>query len=280
MIDLHLHTTASDGRCSPREIASVARRAGLAVFSVTDHDTVAGLAEAGRGAAVEGVRLIPGIEITAVQQDADVHLLGYFIDPAAPRFAAFLASQRADRARRLREMGAKLAGLGMPIDVDRLLEAAGGEASGRAVGRPALARALVDAGYLESRRLAFDLDLAEGQPAWVPRRAPSPAEVVAVVHDAGGLASLAHPGLLGRDEWIPPMAAAGLDALEVYYSDHSPELTIHYRELAARLGVAMTGGSDYHGDPAHGPDRPGGCVLPPAAFEALEALQSRRNGTR
>ncbi len=148
MIDLHLHTTASDGRCAPREIASVARRAGLAVFSVTDHDTVAGLAEAGRGAAVEGVRLIPGIEITAVQQDADVHVLGYFIDPAAPRFAAFLASQRADRARRLREMGAKLAGLGMPIDVDRLLEAAGGEASGRAVGRPALARALVDAGHV------------------------------------------------------------------------------------------------------------------------------------
>ena len=280
MIDLHLHTTASDGRGPPREIAAVARRAGLGVVSVTDHDTVAGLAEAAGGAAAEGVRLVPGIEITAVQEDADVHVLGYFFDPGAPRLGAFLAGQRADRVRRLREMAGKLAALGMPLDVDRLLEAAGGEESGRAVGRPALARALVDAGYLESRRLAFDRYLAEGQPAWVPRRAPSPAEVVAVIHDAGGLASLAHPGLLGRDEWIPPIAAAGLDALEVYYSDHSPELTIHYRELASRLGVAMTGGSDYHGDPAHGPERPGGCVLPPQAFEALEALRLGRDRMR
>lgn len=280
MIDLHLHTTASDGRCPPREIAAVARRAGLAVVAVTDHDTVAGLGEAAAGAAAEGVRLIPGIEITAVQEDADVHILGYYIDAAAAGFAAFLASQRADRVRRLRDMAAKLAALGMPIDIDRLIEAAGGEASGRAIGRPALARALVEAGHLVSRRLAFDLYLAEGQPAWAPRRAPGPREVIAAIHEAGGLASLAHPGLLGHDEWIPPMASDGLDALEVHYSDHSPELTIHYRELAARLGLAMTGGSDYHGDPAHGPEGPGGCVLPPEAFEGFESLRSRRDGTR
>lgn len=280
MIDLHLHTTASDGRCPPREIAGVARRAGLGVIAVTDHDTVAGLGEADAGAAAEGIRLIAGIEVTAVQEDADVHVLGYYVDSAAPRLAAFLASQRTDRVRRLREMAAKLAALGLPIDIDRLLEAAGGEASGRAVGRPALASALVEAGHLESRRLAFDLYLAEGRPAWVPRRAPAPAEVVAVIHEAGGLASLAHPGLLGRDEWIAPMASQGLDALEVYYSDHSPESTVHYRDLARRFGLAATGGSDFHGDPAHGPERPGGCVLPPEAFDAFEALRSRRNRTR
>lgn len=280
MIDLHLHTTASDGRCPPRDLASVARRAGLTVVAVTDHDTVAGLAEAAAGAEAEGIRLIPGIEITAVQEGADVHVLGYHVDAGAPRLAAFLASQRRDRVRRVREMAAKLAALGMPVDVEQLIEAAGGEASGRAVGRPALARALVDAGHLESRRLAFDLLLAEGKPAWVPRRAPGPADVIAVIHEAGGLASLAHPGLLGHDEWIPAMASNGLDALEVYYSDHSPELIVHYRELAARLGVGTTGGSDYHGDPAHGPERPGGCVLPREAFDAFEALRSRRNRTR
>ncbi|MBP1635354.1 MAG: hypothetical protein H6Q10_1928 [Acidobacteria bacterium] len=273
MIDLHLHTTASDGRCPPDEIAAVARRAGLAVIAVTDHDTVAGLAAAARGAAAEGLRLIAGIEVTAVQEGADVHVLGYFLDPLAPRLSAFLARQRVDRVRRLREMAARLDGLGLPVDVDRLFENAGGEESGRAVGRPLLARALVDAGHLDSRREAFDLYLAEGQPAWVPRRAPSPAEVVAIIHDAGGLASLAHPGLLGRDEWIPPMAAAGLDAIEAYYVDHSPELTIHYRELASRLRIAMTGGSDYHGNPAHGPERPGTCVLPLDVFRALEALR-------
>ncbi len=280
MIDLHLHTTASDGRCAPREIAVVARRAGLNVIAVTDHDTVAGLREAAEGARFEGVRLVNGIEITAVQEDVDVHLLGYFFDPEARDLAVFLASQRDDRVRRLREMAAKLATLGMPLDVDRLLAAAGGAASGRAVGRPMLARALVEAGYLESRRLAFDLYLAEGQPAWVPRRAPSPAEVVEVIHRAGGLASLAHPGLLGRDEWIPPLATSGLDAIEVYYSDHSPELTVHYRELASRVKLAMTGGSDYHGDPAHGAERPGACVLPTEVFEAFEALRPFRDRKR
>jgi len=280
VIDLHLHTTASDGRCPPREIAAVARRAGLGVIAVTDHDTVAGLREAVEGTRSQGIRLVSGIEITAVQEDADVHVLGYFFDPEARDLGLFLASQRGDRLRRLRAMAAKLAALGMPLDVDRILDAAGGASSGRAVGRPMLARALVDAGYLESRRLAFDLYLAEGQPAWVPRRAPSPAEVVEVIHQAGGLASLAHPGLLGRDEWIPPLASSGLDALEVYYSDHSPELTIHYRELASRLKLGMTGGSDYHGDPAHGSERPGGCVLPPEAFEGLEALRSHRDGTQ
>jgi predicted metal-dependent phosphoesterase TrpH len=280
VIDLHLHTTASDGRCPPAGIAAVARRAGLSVISVTDHDTVAGLERAAEGASAEGVRLVPGIEITAVQEDADVHVLGYFFDARDTRLASFLAAQRADRVRRFREMGARLAALGMPIDVEKVIERVEGEGSGRSIGRPLLARALVDAGYLESRRDAFDRYLVEGGPAWVPRRAPSPAEVVGVIHDAGGVASLAHPGLLGHDEWIPPLAAAGLDAIEVYYSDHSPELTIHYRELASRLRLAMTGGSDYHGDAAHGPERPGACVLPADVFEELSARRSRQGWIR
>ncbi|HSK09224.1 MAG TPA: PHP domain-containing protein [Vicinamibacterales bacterium] len=274
MIDLHLHTTASDGRYRPEEIAVVARRAGLTVIGVTDHDTVGGLDRAAAGCADEGLQLVPGIEVTAVQEDVDVHVLGYLFDPRAPVLEEFLAAQRADRVRRLREMVARLADLGLPVDLESLLR---GAAAGQAVGRPMLAGALVDAGFVESRREAFDRYLGEGRPAWVSRRAPSPAAVVSLIHHAGGLASLAHPALLGRDEWISGMAASGLDAVEAYYSDHSPDVTIHYIDLARRLGLATTGGSDYHADPHHGSERLGECVLPPEAFEEL--INRRRRGT-
>ena len=277
MIDLHLHTTASDGRCDPREIAAVVRRARLRVISITDHDTVAALDEVAAGCAREGLELVPGIEITAIQEDEDVHVLGYFFDPRHPALAAFLASQRADRRRRFHEMAARLAELGMPVDVEGTL--AGYDPVDASIGRPLLARAMVKAGYVRTSREAFDMYLADHMPAWLPRRAPSPAQVVALIHQAGGIAAVAHPALLGHDEWLPPLAAAGLDAIEVYYSDHSPEMTIHYSELASRLGIGASGGSDYHGDPSHGPERPGQCVLPEEAFADLCRRADARKAT-
>jgi len=277
VIDLHLHTTASDGRCEPRDIAAVARRARLRTISVADHDTVAALDEAAAGCAREGLELVPGIEITAVQDDVDVHVLGYFFDPRHPSLAEFLASQRADRRRRFREMAGRLADLGMPVDVEAAL--AGYDGTDASIGRPLLARAMVRAGHVRTTREAFDLYLADHMPAWLSRRAPSPAEVVSLIHEAGGIAAVAHPALLGHDEWLPPLAAVGLDAIEVYYSDHSPEMTTHYRELASRLGIGATGGSDYHGDPWHGPERPGQCVLPEEAFADLRRRAAARNST-
>jgi hypothetical protein len=274
VIDLHLHTTASDGRSSPEDLVRAAAGARLRTIAVTDHDTVAGLDRAAAACATAGIEWVPGIEITAMLEGVDVHVLGYFFDHRAAVLTAFLDGQVTDRRRRVREMIDKLDALGIHLDADDVLASHGGLDS-RWIGRPLLARALLRAGHVRTTREAFDLYLSEEGAAWVPRRALSPAEIVALIHEAGGLASLAHPGLMGHDEWIPPIAASGLDALEVYYIEHSPDMTTHYRVLAERLGLAMTGGSDYHGDPAHGPARPGSVSLPDEAYQALKRRASR-----
>jgi len=269
VIDLHLHTTASDGWSSPEDLVRAAAKARLRTLSVTDHDTVAALGRVSAACAGAGIEWVPGIEITAMFESVDVHVLGYFLAHDSPILATFLDAQVADRRRRVREMIDKLHAIGVDVDASEVLGGHGG-LDARWIGRPLLARALRRAGHVRTTREAFDLYLAEGAAAWVPRRAPSPAEVIGLIHEAGGLASLAHPGLLGHDEWIPPLAAAGLDALEVYYIEHSPEMTTHYRVLAERLGLAMTGGSDFHGDTARGPARPGSVSLPDEAYLALK----------
>jgi hypothetical protein len=280
VIDLHLHTTASDGRLTPAQLVARVAAAGITTMSVTDHDTVAGLVEVGAEAAARGIRLVPGIEVTSIADARDVHLLGYFFDPGNAALAAFLEGQRAVRVSRVREIGARLAALGLPVDVDALLTAAATR-PGSSVGRPQLARALISAGYVASVREAFDRWLANGQPAYVPRTGPSPAAVVEVIHAAGGLVSFAHPAVTGRDELIRPLVDDGLDAIEVYHSDHTPADEVDYRGLAARLGVLVSGGSDFHGDdPAAAPARArrgtlGVVSLPADAFAALEDRAAR-----
>jgi 3',5'-nucleoside bisphosphate phosphatase len=275
VIDLHLHTTASDGRSTPANLVSAALRARLAIISVTDHDTVAGIDDAAAACAATRLRLVTGIEVTAAREDVEVHVLGYFIDHRHPRLLGFLESQRADRVRRVTAMLARLRDLGAGVNEEDVLAA---RPDGQTVGRPLIARALVRAGMVRTTREAFDLYLAEGRPAFVPRAAPDPAEVFDLIHEAGGIASLAHPGLLAHDQWIPGMAAAGLDALEAFYIEHSPEITARYRELAAAHGLVESGGSDYHGDVRYGPQRPGDVSLPMAAFERLESVAEQRQG--
>lgn len=270
MIDLHLHTTASDGTLAPDALVARARAAGLTTISVTDHDTTAALAEARASAAARGLAFVPGIEVTAVETGRDVHVLGYFIDPDSATLAAFLRAQRADRLRRVREMCDRLRALGCPIDGDALLAGASAQ-TGRAIGRPAIADALVAAGHARTRDDAFDRLLGHGRPAFVPRAGVGAAEVVRLIHGAGGIASLAHPGLLGMDAIVPALAAAGLDALEARHSDHPPEMEAHYRALAARHGLAVSGGSDFHGDFVHGDVTLGSVTLPAADFAALKA---------
>ena len=252
---------------------SAARGAGLAVISVTDHDTVAAVDEAAAACAAEGLRLVPGIEITAAREGAEVHVLGYFMDHRSPRLLAFLASQRADRVRRITAMLGRLRDLGLAVDEAEVL---GDQPGGRAIGRPLIARAMVRAGYVQTAREAFDLYLGEGRPAFVARQAPDPVAVFDIIHEARGIASLAHPALLAHDEWIAGLAAAGLDALEAHYMEHTADLVLHYRELAAAHGLAVSGGSDYHGDVRYGPQRPGDAVLPPDAFAQLEGVAARR----
>jgi predicted metal-dependent phosphoesterase TrpH len=269
VIDLHLHTTASDGLLAPSALISQAAAAGLTTVSITDHDTVAGLAEGGEAAARLGLRLVAGIELTAVEDGRDVHVLGYFFDPASRVLREFLQEQRQDRVRRVREMGARLAALGFPIDVDTLVARAA--AAGVSIGRPALADALIAAGHAPGRDAAFARWLGRGRPAFVPRRGAGAATIVKIVHEAGGLASLAHPGLLAEDALIPSLAAAGLDALEVWHTDHAPADRARYFELAAGHGLARTGGSDYHGEAVHRAARLGGVDLPADEFSRLES---------
>ena len=202
MIDLHTHTTASDGRCAPAELVARAAAAGVTVLSVTDHDTVAGYQAAAAAAATAGVELVPGIEITAVVDGADVHVLGYFIDVHSPRLLAFLAEQRRRRIDRVRQIIDRLASHGVVLDSDAILQP-GLDDPGIAIGRPWIARALVAGGHVADSNQAFDRWLGRGRPAFVPRLGATPEEVVARIHEAGGIASLAHPGLVGHDEWLP-----------------------------------------------------------------------------
>lgn len=282
MIDLHLHTTASDGWLSPADLVAQAAAVGLTTISVTDHDTVASVAPVTHAARASGLRVIPGIEITSVDRGRDIHLLGYFFDVESPVLLQFLSTQRAAREARVREIGARLAALGLPVDVGAVIRA-GAQRPGKSVGRPQVARALVEAGHVRSTQEAFDRLLATGQPAFVVREGPSPAEVVRLVHQTGGIVSLAHPSVTDWDDGIAPLSAEGLDAIEAYHSDHTPDDVRGYLAMAARLGLAVTGGSDFHGgDPAEpGPARRatlGGVCLPPKAFEALEACAERRRG--
>jgi predicted metal-dependent phosphoesterase TrpH len=213
-----------------------------------------------------GLRLVPGIEVSAVAEGRDVHVLGYFIDTASPPLVAFLDRQREDRIRRVTEMGDRLSALGCPIDVAPILAAA---ARGQSVGRPQIAAALLTAGHVRTRDEAFDRFLEFRGAAYVPRVGTSPEQVVAIVHAAGGIASLAHPGVSARDHLIAPLAAAGLDALEVVHSDHDAATETRYRALASELGLLVTGGSDFHGALAHRVSKLGAVTLPLADFQRL-----------
>jgi hypothetical protein len=278
LIDLHTHTTASDGRCAPAELVTRAAAAGVTVLSVTDHDTVAGYQAAAAAAATAGVELVPGIEITAVVDGADVHVLGYFIDVHSPRLLAFLAEQRRRRIDRVRQIIDRLASHAVVLDPDDILRR-GLDDPGIAVGRPWVARALVAGGHVADSNQAFARWLGPGRPAFVPRLGARPKEVVARIHEAGGIASLAHPGLIKHDEWLPGFAADGLDALEAYHSNHDCTATDHYLSVAARLGLVVTGGSDYHADEAHGADGPGSVSLPPDAYATLVRLTASAKAT-
>jgi predicted metal-dependent phosphoesterase TrpH len=268
VIDLHLHTTASDGVCDAAVLVDLAWRAGIRTMSVTDHDTVAALSDVERAATSSGIAFVPGIEITAVHDGRDVHVLGYFIDRDDPALEIFLEQQRADRVRRVSAIADKLADLGKPIDRSRLLSPG---PRGRSLGRPLVAKALVKAGHVADVRQAFDQLLGEGKPAFVPRRGPCPADVIGIIGRAGGLASLAHPGLLKRDDLIPAMIDAGLTAVEAFHSEHDMSMTSHYLMFAERHGILVSGGSDYHGEKERRRAAFGAIGLPRDRFEKLLA---------
>lgn len=273
IVDLHLHTTASDGRCTPRELVDRAAMAGLSVIAVTDHDTMAATADVRARAHQHGIEAIAGIEITAIEDGRDIHVLGYFLDPADPVLDEFLSRQRRTRIERVEAIAARLASLGVPVDVSSILDEARLRRT-RSVGRPQVARAMVAAGHVADTTEAFDRWLGRDAQAFVPRAGASADTVVSMIHQAGGLAALAHPGRTGVDARIPALRDAGLDAIEVYHTDHDDEMRVKYGRLASALGLLVTGGSDYHGEPLHG-FRPGAASLPLDEWRRLESARRR-----
>jgi 3',5'-nucleoside bisphosphate phosphatase len=277
VIDLHLHTTASDGRSTPEELVRDALAAGIHTIAVTDHDTVSALAAVGAAAEAAGLVSVPGIEITAILDARDVHILGYFIDATHPGFLAFLREQRAERRRRIVAIADRLERLGVGIDAATILSERAD--TGRSPGRPLVAAALVEAGHARSIADAFDRYLSEGRPAFVERSGSPPVDVIARIAAARGVASLAHPGLLKRDDIIPNLADNGLAAIEVFHPDHGKPDLVRYSELARTHRLLVTGGSDYHGPGSGRVEGFGRVGLPAEAYDALVERAAGRRST-
>ena len=243
--DFHLHSTASDGVHSPTWVMETASRRGVRMLSLTDHDTPEGLAEARLAATRLGLRLIPGMEISTDVGKVDAHLLAYGFDVGAKELQDFMANMRNGRKERLTKIVRILRENGMAIEESRVLEIAG-EAS---VGRPHVARALVEKGYVSSVQEAFDVWLGNDKPADVNRERLDPADSIDLVHRHGGVVFIAHPIFMGEDYSVPVarLAEWGADGIETYYKNYAPEAVAYHEALAAKHSLAKSGGSDYHG---------------------------------
>ena len=241
-VDLHAHSTASDGSKAPAAVVSAAHAAGLTAIALTDHDTMAGVDEAVEAGRRLGLRVVPGVELSAMNADKEVHLLGLHIDrPGAIDDA--LRTFRHSRLERAEQMIAKLNAIGVPLSLQSVLE----QAAGGAVGRPHLARALIEEGWARDSRDAFDRYLGAGRPAYVPKLRLSVAEAISLVHEGGGLAVLAHPGPDGRRDLIERYVSWGLDGLEVRHPGHNGEDIARLGALTEFFRLVPSGGSDWHG---------------------------------
>jgi predicted metal-dependent phosphoesterase TrpH len=241
---LHIHSTASDGTLTPSEVVRLALARGLRVIALTDHDTVGGVAEAQAAAGTE-IEVIAGVEINAEGGGTSLHMLGFYIDPRNPSLTEKLRTMRDARLERARKMLKRLRELGMPLAWEDVQALAGGES----VGRPHVARALLDRGYVATVREAFERFIGPGCPAHIPRLRLTPAEAIRAVVEAGGVPVLAHPAHSGPAvvERIPEFVGYGLRGLEVYYPRHSPDEIEMLLRLCREHGLIVTGGTDFHG---------------------------------
>ncbi|MEW6659290.1 MAG: PHP domain-containing protein [Thermodesulfobacteriota bacterium] len=249
LIDLHTHSTASDGSLRPGEVVRLAKEAGLKALALTDHDTTDGLAEAMAAGEKLGVEVIPGVEISAQFTDDTMHILGYFIDFASGKLAERLEVLKQARKERNPKIVAKLNALGLPITMEQVERLSGGGQ----VGRPHIARALLESGYVGTMQQAFDIYLKNGGKAYVEKYRFPPKEALDMIREAGGVPVLAHPFTLemgsaaALKEVLLDLQAKGLAGIEIFYADHSPEQEAMYLKLARELGLLITGGSDFHG---------------------------------
>ena len=246
-IDLHVHSDCSDGVLSPEELVSKALGAGLRALAITDHDAVAGVERARRVAAGD-IEIVTGVELSAREGVSDVHILGYCFDPGNEELLAYLDTFRTHRFTRAKGIVAKLNDLGVALELESVIALMQDDRT--SIGRPHIARALVKKGFAASMQEAFSRYLGNHAPAYLPKVYFAVADAIRIIHEAGGLAVLAHPGSLRRDELIPGFIESGLDGLEVIHPDHTETAHRFYRQLASKYGLVTTGGSDYHG-PGH-----------------------------
>jgi predicted metal-dependent phosphoesterase TrpH len=283
-IDLHLHSNKSDGRLSPTELVTLAHKGGITRMALTDHDTTEGVAEAIDAGRSLGVDVIPGVELGTDSRSGDMHMLGLFLDYHDATFQETMTRFREGRVARVYTIVSNLAEVGVNISVERVFEIAG-EAS---VGRPHVAQALLEAGYIKAMPEAFEKWLAYGGPGDVPRDKLSPEDAIALIHAVGGLAVVAHPyegkNILAQ---LPGLAAAGLDGVETYYSGYGPDRVQELLGLCDQLGILPSGGSDFHGFPhrmasADEPimHYPGSIEIPPTILDALEARRQAQSQSR
>ncbi len=266
--DLHLHTRHSDGTYTPAELVEAARGHALSLIALTDHDTVEGCAEVEAAARAAGIGFVPGTEITAEIGGRELHILGYMLDLGDPTLLAELAAAQEVRQNRVRAMVARLRARGVPISEEAVLEMA----QCKAPGRPHVARALVQVGHCSSVDEAFERYLKKDRPGWVPKRKISAARAVELIHGAGGLAVMAHPGLNHDDGMVERLTRLGIDGLECFHPKHGPGATAKYQAMAERLGLLVTGGSDCHGHSKNKPTM--GTVKVPTSL--VDAMHARR----
>ena len=264
--DFHTHSTHSDGKLTPPQLAALAVKNGVRAMALSDHDTTAGLPEMAAALAPHGVRLVPGVELSTDIPGSEVHVLGYFMDVADPAFQSELTRFREGRLGRGMAMIEKLRGLGMDVSWERVQEIAG-DAS---VGRPHVAQHLLERGYVTSIPDAFDRYIGRNGPAYAEREKLTPAQAVALIRGAGGIAVVAHPHYTTDHETVlAELKDQGLTGMEVYYRDLPPAKVSELLALAKRLGLLPTGGSDFHGLGNPGEREPGDIPLPDEALNAL-----------
>ncbi|HOB34461.1 MAG: PHP domain-containing protein [Firmicutes bacterium] len=243
--DLHLHSSASDGEFSPRQVVQMAKAHGLDLVALTDHDTLAGVGEALVAGEEHSVTVIPGIELSTKLAGEEVHILGYYVRPGGTELDAMLANIQNARVERIQTIVKRLQELGFALSWPEVLAAAEGSSS---IGRPHVAKVMVEKGYATSIKEVFSRWIGAGCPAYVPRYKLSPTQAINLIHLAGGLAFLAHPGLLHADMAVAEnLVHHGLDGLEVFHSEHSPLQIRKYLAWAQAKGLYVTGGSDWHG---------------------------------
>src|SRR5580765_5030456 len=273
LVDLHVHSTASDGGLTPEAVVGRARSAGLAAIALTDHDTVAGVPAAVAAGERIGLRVVGGCEFSSAAPWGEMHVLGYFLPSHSPELESFLERCRADRVRRAREMVTRLQGLGVGLDFDAVLL----QAKGGAVGRPHVARAIVRQGGATDVSDAFDRFIGRGRPAFVDKNLPTFREIAELVHSVRGVVSVAHIKERGTRSFLERLKREGLDAVETRHPSHDPELRARLTESALRLGLLRSGGSDWHGDPEPG-EIDGALGSQEVPLEWLDRLEELRAG--